>query len=95
MIGKPHVRTHLLSAGVGLVLAALYAASPLTVLVLIAAPVIATVSTRGLPAQERRWLIGILSTAFALRLLFVALQFIIALPLLNDTGIGGLTGDES
>ena len=92
---RAHVTFLLASSGVGLLMAALYVASPLTVLVMMAAPVIATVATRGLPAQERRWLIGIAGTAFALRLLFIALQFMIALPVLNDTAVGGLSGDES
>lgn len=95
MIGEPHVRTLLLSAGAGLLLAALYAASPLTLWVLIAAPLLIVLLGRGLPAAERRVLILILAVAFSARAAFVAAMFLADIPHLNDLSIGGLAGDEA
>lgn len=92
---EPSVKTFLLCAVVGLTLAAALAASPLTVCVLAAMPILARLAGRGLPLDERRWLLGILGAAFAARALLIAAQAIAGIPHLNDMSIGALSGDES
>lgn len=89
------MKTPLLLAGVGLVLAALYLASPLTLWVLVAAPLAAWLGSRHLPADERRLLLGLLTAAFLARLAFVGVRFIAGLPHHNDLSLGALSGDES
>jgi hypothetical protein len=85
----------LLSAGVGLLIAVLAAASPLTICVLAVTPLLFTFAGRGLPADERRVLYGVLGVAIAARLALIVVMFLAALPRLNDLSIGGLAGDES
>jgi hypothetical protein len=80
-------------AAVG-VLAIALIASPLTVVVAIAAPLCIARCGRGLPDDERRVLIGLLAAAFVARLGFIAAQLLIGLPLLNDLSVGALAGDE-
>lgn len=85
----------LASSGAGLLLAVLYAASPLTLWVLLVAPLVFALSARHLPAGERRLLLGLLGAAFAARLLLIGVQFLTGMPHHNDLGTGALTGDES
>jgi hypothetical protein len=85
----------LLSAGVGLLIAVLAAASPLTICVLAVTPLLFTLAGRGLPAEERRVLYGVLAVAIAARVALIVVMFVTALPHLNDLSIGGLAGDES
>ncbi|MDP2318126.1 MAG: hypothetical protein Q8O42_02145 [Acidobacteriota bacterium] len=85
----------LFSSGVGLLLAASYAASPLTMWVLLAAPVVGWLAARHLPADERRLLFALLGAAFAARLAFIGAQFLIGLPHHNQLAVGALGGDES
>ncbi|MGH9385707.1 MAG: hypothetical protein ACRD2N_15615 [Vicinamibacterales bacterium] len=87
--------TLLLSAGVGLLIAMLYAASPLTIWVLAATPLLFLLARRGLPAEERRALTLLLGAALVTRVLLVGAMFIAGLPNLNDLSIGALAGDES
>ena len=76
-------------------LAVAYAASPLTVCVLLIAPLVARALGRSLPADERRLFYGVFAAAFAARALFVSARFLAAAPHLNDLSIGGLGGDEA
>jgi hypothetical protein len=79
----------------GLLAAAAYAASPLSVWVLVVALVAARALGRNLPADERRMFYGLFAAAFAARVLFVCARFLAATPDLNDLSIGGLGGDEA
>lgn len=90
-----HVTALLASSGVGLLLAAFYAASPLTMWVLLAAPVAGWLGARHLPVHERRLLLALLGVAFAARLALVGAQFLIGIPHHNDLAVGALAGDES
>lgn len=90
-----HVTALLASSGVGLLLAAFYAASPLTTWVLLAAPVVGWLAARHLPAHERRLLLVLLGAAFAARLALIAAQFLIGVPHHNQLSVGALSGDES
>jgi hypothetical protein len=92
---RAHVTFLLASSGVGLLLATAYAASPLSAWMLLAAPLLIVVLSRGLPAAERRALILILAVAFSARAAFVAAMFLADIPHLNDLSIGGLAGDEA
>ena len=95
MISSVTVSLTVVSLGAGLLLAAAYAASPLTVCVLVATPLLFAMAGRGLPADERRLLFVALGAALAARALFVTAQFLLAVPHLNDLSIGALSGDES
>lgn len=90
-----HVTALLASSGVGLLLAACYAASPLTMWVLLAVPVAGWLAARHLPADERRLLLVLLGAAFAARLAFVGAQFLVGIPHHNQLAVGALSGDES
>jgi hypothetical protein len=85
----------LLSAGAGLLIAALAAASPLTLCVLALTPLLFVLAGRGLPPDERRVLYSVLGVAIAARVALIAVMFFAALPKLNDLSIGALAGDES
>lgn len=85
----------LASSGVGLLLAACYAASPLTMWVLVAAPVVGWLAARHLPADERRLLFALLGAAFAARLALIGAQLLAGIPHHNDLAVGALAGDES
>ena len=90
-----HVTALLARSGVGLLLAAFYAASPLTMWVLVAAPVVGWLGARHLPAHERRLLLALLGAAFAARLALIGAQFLVGIPHHNDLAVGALAGDES
>ena len=90
-----HVTALLARSGVGLLLAAFYAASPLTMWVLVAAPVVGWLGARHLPAHERRLLLALLGAAFAARLTVIGAQFLVGIPHHNDLAVGALAGDES
>ncbi len=85
----------LLSIGGGLALAVAYAASPLGVLFLVAAPLVCLVAARGLEREERRILIGVLGTALAARVAVILAMFIAGIPQHNDLAVGALSGDEA
>ncbi len=85
----------LASSGVGLLLAVSYAASPLTMWVLLAAPLVGSLAVRHLPADERRLLFALLGAAFAARLALIGAQFLAGIPHHNDLAVGALAGDES
>ncbi len=95
MITPAHVTALLASSGVGLLLAAFYAASPLTMWVLLAAPVVGWLGARHLPAAERRLLFTLLGAAFVARLALIGVQFLAGIPHHNDLAVGALAGDES
>ena len=79
----------------GVALALLYTASPLFTFTLIASVGVLALASRGLPPAERRWLVVVLATALALRLLFIGGVLISGMPWLNDLSIGALRGDEA
>lgn len=70
-------------------------ASPLLVCAAIAAPFCLSWLGRGLPEQERTWLLTLLAAGLAARAALVAAQFVAGIPLLNDMSVGALAGDES
>jgi len=78
-----------------ILLAAVVVASPLLACALIAAPFCVEWVGRGLPAPERRALYVLLGGALLVRLALVAAQLIAGLPMLNDSAVGALAGDES
>ena len=90
-----HVTALLASSGVGLLLAAFYAASPLTMWVLVSAPVVGWLGARHLPAGERRLLLALLGAALVARLGLIGAQFLVGIPHHNDLAVGALAGDES
>lgn len=79
----------------GLLLALIYTASPLFTLALIGSAVVLAVSSRGLPPNERRWLLAVLGVALGLRFLFIGVVLASGIPWLNDLSIGALRGDEA
>ncbi len=79
----------------GLALAVLYSASPLFTLTVAASAVLLIASGRGLAPHEQRLLRFILGAALAARFLFIGGLLILALPLLNDLSVGGLSGDNA
>jgi hypothetical protein len=81
--------------GAAVLLAIALVASPLTLCVLVLAPLGIWRASLGLPEGERRFLIAVLSTALALRAALIAAQVVIAIPLLNDMSVGALAGDEA
>ncbi len=84
-----------LAIAVAGILALALVASPLLVCAVLLAPFCLTRLARGLPDQERRFLIGLLVVALVVRAGLVAAQLLKGLPLLNDMSIGALAGDES
>lgn len=88
-------RTSVIGLGGGLLLAAAWTASPLTVCVALAAPLVFAFAGRGLPADERARVFVVLAAALGARALFVAAQLLLNIPHLNDLSVGGLSGDES
>jgi hypothetical protein len=95
MICEQRVTPFLLIAATALAFATVYLASPLTVCVLVAAVPAAHVLSRGMPSGERRALLMLIGGAFALRLLLIAAQALIGIPLHSAGGVGALSGDEA
>ncbi len=89
------VRAFLVPIVAGGLLAAVATASPLTVACLPAAWLVCVVAGRGLPADERRWLLVVLCTALAARLAAITGLFLMGLPGHSDISVGGLTGDDA
>ena len=79
----------------GLVLAVLWSASPLFVLALAGSAALLIVARRGLDPREQRTLVVLLSSALALRFLFIGAALVSDTPLLNDLAVGGLRGDDA
>lgn len=79
----------------GIAVAAATVASPLSVCVLLMAPLVARGLARHLPHDERRMFYAVFAAAFAARVLLVAARFLAAMPDLNDLSVGGLGGDEA
>jgi hypothetical protein len=94
MINEP-VTKLLFSIATGTLLGIALTASPLSVLAFgLAIPVI-LLAGRGLAANERRLLMGILGAALAARVAIVLALVVIGLPHLNDLAVGSLTGDDA
>jgi len=77
----------------GVVLAALYTVSPLTIWAGAFALAAAVVARRDVPDAERHLLTAILAAAFAFRLAAVAVIFFSSMPIHDDQFVGALTGD--
>lgn len=95
MICERPVTTLLQIGAAGVILGGLVLGSPLTVGVLLAAPVVMAWLARGLPPEERRALVGLLGLAFGLRLAVIAAQLVAGIPWHSVTAVGALEGDES
>lgn len=89
------VKGFLLPLIAGLGLAAVFTASPLTVVALPLAWVVITLAGRGLPDDERRSLTALLWIAFAARIAAIVGLFLIGLPGHSDVSVGGLSGDDA
>jgi hypothetical protein len=89
------VKAFLVPAVAGGLLAAVSTASPLTVACAPVAWLVFMLAGRGLPADERRWLMAVLCSAFAVRLAAIAGLFLMGLPGHSDISVGGLTGDDA
>lgn len=89
------VKGFLLPIVAGVVVAAAFTASPLTTVALPLAWLVVVRAGRGLPADERRALLGLLGAAFAARVAVIAVLFLAGLPGHNDASVGGLSGDDA
>ena len=85
----------LLSVLAGLVLALLFTASPVGVIVLATAPVVAYVAARRLDRDERRVLFTIFGVALLARLVAILAIFALGIPEHSDLALGSLTGDQA
>lgn len=85
----------LLSVLAGLALALLFTASPVGVIVLAMAPVVAYVAARRLDRDERRVLFTIVGVALLARLVAILGLFALGIPEHNDLALGSLTGDQA
>ena len=79
----------------GTTLAVCYTASPLLTLTLAASVIALAFAARGLPPNERRWLLIVLAVALGFRFLFIGAVLVGGIPWLNDLSIGALRGDEA
>lgn len=78
--GGIRVQTYLSVVGVGSVLGAAYAVSPLTAWFVVACAAICWWAGRGLSPRERRWVLGLLTVAIALRVVTVMALFVFRDP---------------
>ena len=85
----------LLSVLAGLALALLFTASPVGVIVLATAPVVAIVAARRLDHDERRVLFTIFGVALLTRLMAILGLFALGIPEHSDLALGSLTGDQA
>ena len=85
----------LLSVLAGLALALLFTASPVGVIVLATAPVVAIVAARRLDHDERRVLFTIFGVALFARLVAILGLFALGIPEHSDLALGSLTGDQA
>lgn len=91
------VRRHHLawSVAAGLCIAAFYTITPLTLFVVVAAAAILPLSGRGLPREERRWLIAVVALALVVRLIVLGGLFLRNLPNHDELFAGATSGDEA
>lgn len=92
---RTHVTTLVPIVATGLVLTLFVVASPLTACVLLLAPVVGYLAASGMPAGERRALLGLLAAAFIARIALIAAQLVIGIPVHSDAGVTALAGDEA
>jgi hypothetical protein len=85
----------LLTAASGVALGIACTVSPLSVVSVILAVPLIVMAGRGLPADEQRWLRGILLVALSVRVIIIGALFARAIPQLNDLAIGSLSGDDA
>jgi hypothetical protein len=76
----------------GALVAAVYALSPMTIVTAMLAAGLLLVAARGLPIYERRWLVGLVVVALALRAAVVGAIFLAAPH--DDQAVAVLSGDE-
>jgi hypothetical protein len=79
----------------GLVLGAVFTASPLTVLVVLAFPLLLRRAVKGLSSGEAEAVMFVLTAAFVARVAFIGMLFVLGIPLHNDLSVGALAGDEA
>jgi len=91
----PTLRWRVWSIAGGLIVAALFTVTPLTVCVAAAAAAILPVFIRELAREERRWITAIVATALIARLIGVGALFMRNLPYHDDQFVGATTGDEA
>ncbi len=84
-----------LSVAVGVALGVVAAASPLTLVAIVAGLVVLIAAERGLPPGERRRLRVLLTAALLVRALIIVALFVRAIPHLNDLAVGSLSGDDA
>src|SRR5258708_28051542 len=77
----------------GLALAVVYALSPLTVLTAALTALSLRIVGRALPPGERRWVVGLLAIALALRVIAIGAIFLSAPH--DDQAVAVLSGDEA
>lgn len=75
---SPPLSTVLVGTALGLALGTVYSLSPMTVIAFAGIGTLLLCSARGLPAEERRWVLGILVVAALVRLVAVAAVFLAA-----------------
>jgi len=84
-----------LAVAAGIALGAIAVLSPLTVVAAIAAGLTLAAARRGVPAEERRWLTGVILAALAARVLVVLALFAVNLASQSAQNPGILFGDET
>jgi len=84
-----------LSVAAGVLIAAVYTLTPLTICVLLFGAAALPLLLRGLPPDERRRVAVILALALAARLVVIGGIFLRQLPYHNDQFVGATTGDEA
>ena len=93
---RAHVKKFSISVASGVLLGAVFTASPLSLIAFAAAIAVIRFAGRGLPDEERRLLMIVLGVALAARLVIVlGLGLVLGLPHLNDLAVGSLSGDDA
>ena len=83
------------SVAAGVVTATIYALTPLTVCVVIAAAIVLPLFGAGLSPRDRRWLTIIVCAAIVARVLVVGGIFLRNIPVHDDQFVGATSGDEA
>jgi len=92
---RAHVKKFPISVASGVLLGAVFTASPLSLIAVAGAIAVIGFAGRGLPNEERRLLMIVLGVALAARLVIVLGLVVFGLPQLNDLAVGSLRGDDA